>query len=528
MTEQEGDKPHLQLVALDPVAQPTDQITDQEFATYGDQLDWMIRKLVTLKLNGSSIDALDFLKMLDPAEDNTKIKDWLADQQVLSRADFDKRMRRIQRERLVVAELGFLPQHELDYVKGYARENNITLTPRGTINRARKVALAPTKGQAETITADNCDACPEARLMYDVANAEGDNLDSFARELRLTASRLQLGYRDNLISDAIQQWQEECNRQMKVDAMLAIQFQQGRATGPAGQDMWAAMEKACFDVTETQPGFATAVVKKFMWQVKRKARGMTVTNHLMPVLTGGQGKGKTEFVKAMTKPLRDFMREVDFGMLTDGKTTDIWSALILFIDEMGHFTKADVDKVKNVITTTELSIRSMRQNHSAVIRNAATLIGCSNKDLGQLIRDETGGRRFAELEWSNTPDWEASNAIDWALLWQSVDENGPDPLFQANMVEVLREQQEANRNQHPVEIWCREFAHTVKNWKTASELHLSYRDWERDAFPRHDTSLTMFGRNLSNLISSMADFPLEKTRNSKSTAYRYIDRGGVL
>lgn len=532
MSEQEGAKPHLALVTETtsaPIFDPASQgnMIDAEFANYGERMAWIITRLTESKLRGVGIDKPATLKLLDINEDNSALRDWMALNDVMSKPAFDKLLARVTREKLVWDALGFVPDDEVDFVRQYAETKKITLTPRGTIHRARAVEVGGDRAQVESITALNCDTSRETRLVYDVANAEGDNLDSFARELRLVSSKLNLGYRDNLIGDAIQTWQEETSRKIKVDALLAVQFAKGKATGPHGQDMWAAMERACFNTAGGRPGFPTAVIKKFMWQIKRKARNLPVTNHLMPVLTGAQGKGKTEFVKAMTKPLRDLMREVDFGMLTDGKTTDIWSALILFIDEMGHFTKADVDRVKNVITTTELSIRAMRQNHSAVIRNAATLIGCSNKSLGQLIRDETGGRRFAELEWSNTPDWDASNAVDWPMLWQSVDEDGPDPLIAAGMTDVLRDQQEANRNQHPVEIWAREYGPTLKQWVRASDIHVTYREWEKDAFPRHDTSQTLFGRTMTQLIGTMPDFPLEKSQTSKGIVYRYVRNGGA-
>lgn len=534
MSELEGVKPHLTLVtepaattpAVEAAPATTGNMIDAEFATYGERMAWIITRLTESKLRGVAVDKPATLKLLDMNEDNNALRDWMALNDVMTKPAFDKLLARVTRENIVWDALGFIPKDEVDFVRQYADTKKITLTPRGTIHRARAVEVGGDRVPVEAITALNCDTTRETRLVYDVANAEGDNLDSFARELRLVSSKLNLQYRDNLIGDAIQTWQEETSRKIKVDALLNVQFAKGKPTGPKGQEMWAAMESACFNTAGVRPGFPTAVIKKFMWQIKRKARGMAVTNHLMPVLTGAQGKGKTEFVKAMTKPLRDLMREVDFGMLTDGKTTDIWSALILFIDEMGHFTKADVDRVKNVITTTELSIRAMRQNHSAVIRNSATLIGCSNKSLGQLIRDETGGRRFAELEWSNTPDWDASNALDWTMLWQSVDEDGPDPLIAANMADVLRDQQEANRNQHPVEIWAREYGQTMKNWTRASDIHVSYREWERDAFPRHDTSQTLFGRTITNLIGTMPDFPLEKSQTNKGVVYRYNRNGG--
>lgn len=230
----------------------------------------------------------------------------------------------------------------------------------------------------------------------------------------------------------------------------------------------------------------------------------------------------------MTAPLADMLSEVDFQMLTDGKTADIWDSLILFIDEMGYFKMADVDAVKNVITSEHRTIRTMRSNHSSKIKNQATLIGCTNKSLGQLIRDETGGRRFAELLWSSTPDWEASNAVDWKMLWQSVDENAADPVIAAGMMDLLREQQEDNRNASPVEIWARSHGAGFTDWTQASSLHIAYREWEKEAFPRADSSQTHFGRTLTNLINSDATFPMEKRANRNGVAYRYYENRGQL
>lgn len=515
----EGDKPQLSLV---PATTPAPTYED-----YASRVARVVQILIEEKLKGMDMDLPMTLKMLDPSKDNGPVRDWLVSHGLLTRPRFDRLMAGIARNKKIEDELGFVPKDVLDFVRRYAAAQRIVLTPRGTINRCRDFVIADRNDRpVDAVTIHNRDTSPETRLIHDVANAEGDNLDSFGRELRLTADRLELGYHATIIGDAMQTWQEETTRQQKVDAMLAIQYAKGLATGPTGVAMWDAMERACFDVSATAPGFATAVIKKFMWQVKRKARNLSVTNHLMPVLTGAQGKGKTEFVKAMSKPLLDFRREVDFEMLTDGKTTDIWGAMILFIDEMGFFSKADVDKVKNVITTDNLSIRTMRQNHSAVIRNCATLIGCSNKALDLLIRDDTGVRRFAELTWRNDPDWEASNAIDWKLLWTSVDEHGEDPVIAAGLMGTLREQQEANRNQHPVEVWAREYAHTFKNGKRAQDLHSEYRTWEQDAFPRMDTSVTVFGKTLTALIKSMPDFPLEKSQGRTGVTYRAAKRGG--
>ncbi|UEM23096.1 hypothetical protein JL100_010245 [Skermanella mucosa] len=55
-----------------------------------------------------------------------------------------------------------------------------------------------------------------------------------------------------------------------------------------------------------------AVLQHFIWQVGRKIRGMTVGNHMMPVIIGQQGGGKTEMVKRFLSPLGDAWVDSDW------------------------------------------------------------------------------------------------------------------------------------------------------------------------------------------------------------------------
>ena len=514
LEEQEGEKPQLTLLPTIPAEDDTNIFAD--FPVYADKVACVIQRLTSAALAGAAIAPEEYMKALDAYEDNSKVRDWFVVNGLLTKSEFEKKLKSVARNKRIEDVLGFIPKSPRDFVNRYAETRQITLTNIGTLNRAFTFAVAD-----QTITEHNRDTTPETAMIYDVAKSDNADLNALGRELRMIRDDLDLPYRDTALADALEAWQVATRRQQKVDALLHIHFEKGRATGPTGQAMWASMETACFDTTDTCPGFPTAVIKKFMWQVKRKARDMAVTNHLMPVITGAQGKGKTQFVQKMTEPLMAFRREVDFNLITDGKTTDIWSNWILFIDEMGFFKKADVDAVKNVITSETRTIRAMRQNSSNPIRNHATLIGCTNQSLAQLVRDDTGGRRFAELIYRNDPDWDALNAIDWQMMWKSVDETAGDPMADGGMMELLRDQQETNRNQSPTEIWIRTYGHSYKNWISASDLFSTYIDWEKENFRRNETNQTMFGRNLTNLITTNPDFPFEKQRDSKGMKYRY-------
>ena len=82
----------------------------------------------------------------------------------------------------------------------------------------------------------------------------------------------------------------------------------------------------------------------------------------MPVILGPQGKGKSTFVNMFIAPLRELTLEVNFKAIEDDRNIDIWNSFILFLDEMGYASKADVDTIKNAITANTLTRRPMRSN----------------------------------------------------------------------------------------------------------------------------------------------------------------------
>jgi hypothetical protein len=124
---------------------------------------------------------------------------------------------------------------------------------------------------------------------------------------------------------------------------------------------------------------------------------MEVTNHLMPVITGAQGKGKSTFVQQLCSPLKDTMIAVDFDKITDNRELDIWNAHILFLDEMGFASRADIDVVKNRITSPTISGRPMGTNQNVMLRQCATFIGCTNsstRGLSGLGESRSPARRY--------------------------------------------------------------------------------------------------------------------------------------
>lgn len=215
-----------------------------------------------------------------------------------------------------------------------------------------------------------------------------------------------------------------------------------------------------FDPTKQSTDFAIAILKKFIWQVKRKMRGITVTDHLMPVVFSSQGSGKSWWLtKHLYAPVIDMtITDQTFKKLTEDRNASQWDFLIHHFDEMAYADASDIETVKECITSDTKSYRPMGTNVTASIRNMATMIGCSNKaDLSELIRDETGIRRFAPLyfsrtKWDQRPEWK----VDPVLLWKTVNENGPDPVAGAHL-ETLQHLQKTQKFLSPFEMWLEFF-----------------------------------------------------------------------
>jgi hypothetical protein len=262
------------------------------------------------------------------------------------------------------------------------------------------------------------------------------------------------------------------------------------------------------------------VLKKFIWQTKRKMNGLTITNHLMAVLIGAQGKGKTTFVEALIAPLADLKVNTDFKAIDDERNIDLWTNYIMFFDEMGYATRTDVDTLKNKITCATLTRRPMRSNALEVVRQNATFIGCSNKELSQLIFDPTGVRRFAPLRFSDTPDWSFINSTDFSALWQSVELNAVDPC-DAIMTE-LREIQEGARAKGKLESWIEHFDWRAApdNRMTIPELHTMHVEWASKHLGGRGLLLDDFRTELNKIIrEGQVELPFQKKTTNAGVRY---------
>ena len=280
--------------------------------------------------------------------------------------------------------------------------------------------------------------------------------------------------------------------------------------------------------------YTIAVVRKFIWQVKRKMVGLPVFDHIMPVLHGAQGTGKTQFIQRFVGPIAENVSYPNLKEITDSRNRQLWKRWVLIVDEMEGYEKTDVDALKNVITKTTISGRVMFTSDDFNETNSASLIGASNKTLDELIRDTTGMRRFIQLNWANLDEagWSVINGIDYLGLWKSVDETSVDPL--KPFKEYTKGKQEEFRQKTLIEQWVLddqrdyyiEFDKGWKGWKGSSLLYVeNFLPWYRSRYGNGVYTAKRFGTEMKKLEGRL----VECRKTNSGIKYRLLnnDTAGI-
>lgn len=137
------------------------------------------------------------------------------------------------------------------------------------------------------------------------------------------------------------------------------------------------------------PCFMVSAVSRILWcDPKQPTKGSKVD--FMVVLEGGQGAGKTTAVLELFSAewyaeATESPAHKDFYQTLRGR----WG---VEIGEMDSFSKADVAKVKQAITTRFDVYRPSYGRTARSFRRECVFVGTVNKD--DYLRDETGARRF--------------------------------------------------------------------------------------------------------------------------------------
>jgi Virulence-associated protein E len=494
------------------------------------------RELKSEILDGDVIDPQRIAIAINPELDNTLIFEFAIKHKIVTKATFTDMVHTAR----IIKELGSVPQNPTELVTLVEEQNGMEVRFDGTLKQDLvPFTIDKITGEKTILTKEQLVADPAIASWAHFRFPKTIDLMQFELNLRILNTNLHLGFTASEIADAVTQWHHKARRERLFQLMEKVGS--GRPisqNSDAADVIWNELATKIFDTVLDKPEFVVAVLKKFIWQTKRKMSGLPVTDHLMPVILGPQGVGKSTFVNKFIGPLKELSLEVNFEMIEDERNIEIWNSYILFLDEMGYASKANVDTIKHVITATHLARRPMRTNSKTAVAQNATFIGCSNKTLPQLIKDPTGMRRFVGLHFSNNPSRAVMNETEYASLWQSVDPTAADPMLP--FIEYLRTKQEEDREKGRVEEWLEQFdpnapsprgeyglrfSDVLKNGKiSASELFLIYSEWESVHVPgSYRMNNQEFGHEMKRLIGNCPEkVPFEKgPRSSKGQTWVY-------
>lgn len=495
----------------------------------------LIKDLTNAKLSGASLTAETIAVGISEAvQFDPRIVEWVTDNTKVTATEFRRAVAKQLHKDKVTSEFGRVPKDAVDLVNLYVEKHRIECFHDGSIMKTRPPVMV-VAGEKIVVTRKDAETSDEVGLWLDVFHSDPMTTFDVERELRILSSRLKLGFTRDEVADATYTWHAQAKKDRLFHLLGKVGAWKTCGLGQGADDLWREVALKCFDCSEVGVDFVVAALKKFMHQVKRKMRGLPVYDHLMIVLLGPQGAGKSSFVKAMFSPLKELAVETSFKQIEDDRNIDLWQNYILFLDEMGHAARADMEATKHAITATTLTRRPMRHNNLISVLQKGTFIGCSNKELEQLIKDPTGIRRFLGLQFldKGRVDWDFINSIDWLKLWESVDPEGDCPM--KDFSHDLSNVQEATRELGRVEAWLRDFDVDDYLYKdkvnprgriSSMELYGVFRTYEDFAFPgSFKISKNEWDHEMKRLKKNKPEAMIfEKVRESSGIVYRFTGR----
>jgi hypothetical protein len=142
-------------------------------------------------------------------------------------------------------------------------------------------------------------------------------------------------------------------------------------------------------------------------------------------------------VRRFLDPLKELASgDVLFSDIADHRSIEIYRYLAVLIDDMDQIPDKLVPRIKNLITSPHINRRRLQTSNNENSRQLSSLIGTANKPVHELVKDETGYRRFAMMPFRNgdvakggdAEVWQIVSSLDYVSMWLSVDAFGASPI----------------------------------------------------------------------------------------------------
>lgn len=244
------------------------------------------------------------------------------------------------------------------------------------------------------------------------------------------------------------------------------------------------------------------VIAHWLWMVKRKAYGMTVKHHIMPVLYGSQGTGKSVALENLINPIEEYRLSIRMDQLADERVFEgLAHHFIVVFDELQGVERTDMNALKKQITTTYNSYRKLHTHALVNVPMRCSFIGASNKAINESFTDSTGMRRFWEVACSEQIDWDVITSLDYTALWQGINEKLESGYLTGPMLQEVSTAQLELVNKEDVDEFIVETALKSKDATLFKEicheeLYETYTSWTGRVGARFRLSSSVFGKKL--------------------------------
>jgi hypothetical protein len=330
--------------------------------------------------------------------------------------------------------------------------------------------------------------------------------------MRLLAFNLEQSRLKSLLPDALAVWKKREERAFLHRLRQRLQFKS------PGRDHVADWVHAA---TGRCDSLDVAVMRHFIWQVRRKLYGLPVDYHMLPILYGRSGGGKSVAMYALLKPLNEVTISRDLTVFNDlfGRRQFSRNYVMVF-DELGKSHQADVNSLKNIVTATEVSWRGMNSEATHTVQQNCTFIGASNHPVRERIQDSTSARRFWQLNCASRLNWHLVNSIDYESLWCSVDEKGVSPILP--LLDQIQSVQNAEiRAKDIIEQWIEmqcEVTAFDGDCPTTEEMYASFVKWCANQNVPGRPGLQMFSRGLPRRFETL-EWSVTSKRTYRGTVW---------